>query len=532
MKTTLIIIVPGMLLFPVLVFGQGIIVQPGAYVTIQNTAGIKTSGTVNLTIQSTAMGTGSVIDYNSSGGITIDGTTKAERYINNDNNWHFVSTPVTSADIWPEFAPTPDGALNFSTTGLNWDFYYWNPNCLTTTGNYPWVNLRKSNGDYNDGGVEASGNGAGFGTHTLVDPPEFDIGRGYLVAYAPEYSGTTHDFTGTLNYGNRSIPVTNNSNPWNLVGNPYPSAVDWKAAGWNRTTLETNGGGGYDYWIFVGASGNYGVFSSSGTTGTLGTTRDIAPMQAFFVQAASTGNLSMTNTVQVHSTQSWLKEVREENNLLRLRLTTAANSFYDEMIVEVDPAFDNGGSQKFWSSYSEAPEIFSTKAGKHYSIDRLQVVNENSVVSLGIKAGADASYELTFDGVNDFSISGSIVLEDLKTGTVQQLKNNPVYTFFAVPGDPTERFHLRFGGPYGIKDPVTVSYWSIYSAGNAVCIRNNTELTPKGDVYIFNLLGQKIIQKKLTESSINKIDLNVPSGYYLVTLVTDTQIISEKVIIH
>ena len=239
-----------------LLHAQGIYIQPGASLTVQSGAAIVTTGTAGLTLRSTSAGTGSLIDYNASGGITVAGTTSAERYIGNDNGWHFLSTPLSGADIWPDFAPAPTGTpLNFGASGWKWDLYYWNPNCLTSTGYLPWVNLRKANGDYNDAAVEAAGNDAGFGTLPGDNKAEFQAGRGYLAAYAPEYSGTTHTFTGSLNFGSKSVAVSLPSNPWNLVGNPYPSAVDWQApSGWSRSGLITSGSG-YDMWIFNPATG-------------------------------------------------------------------------------------------------------------------------------------------------------------------------------------------------------------------------------------------------------------------------------------
>jgi hypothetical protein len=37
---------------------------------------------------------------------------------------------------------------------------------------------------------------------------------------------------------------------FNLIGNPYPSSIDWKSGtGWLRTDLVVSGGG-YDMWIW------------------------------------------------------------------------------------------------------------------------------------------------------------------------------------------------------------------------------------------------------------------------------------------
>ena len=321
------------------------------------------------------------------------------------------------------------------------------------------------------------------------------------------------------------------ANSFNLAGNPYPSAIDWKASGWNRGVLVPSGGG-FDYWIFNDNSGNYGVFNSnSDGVGTNGTTRYIAPMQGFFVEAVASGTLSMTSTVQVHATQNWLKENTDVDNLLRLKLTTSANGFSDEMIVVVNSDYSNGGSQKFWSMYTEAPELYAIKDGSTYSIDRMPSVDENSTVAIGIKAGVAASYTLDVTGVTNFFIAKSIILEDLKTGTTRDLKNNPSFTFSANPGDDVERFHLHFGGPFGINHQGNQFEFTIFSVNNSVYVSTDSRKSLDGIIYIYNIIGQKIIQKKIVDN-ISRIDLSAPAGCYIVTIVSNNQTYSKKLFIH
>jgi hypothetical protein len=532
MKTKSFLLIVSLLFIYLQFFGQGILMQPNSYLTVKSNAYVNATGTAGLTIKSTSAGTGSIIDE--TGGISINGTTKVERYITNDLNWHFLSSPVTNAAVWPEFSPTPTGSptLTFGASPWYWNFYYWNPNCLIALNSLPWVNLRRENGEFNTQPVEGEGNEAGFGT--VNNPAQFEVGRGYLVSYGPTYTGsTTHNFTGTLNSGNKSVSVTLPKNPWNLVGNPYPSSIDWQAAsGWTRSCLLPSGSG-YDMWIFNASSANYGVINSTtGSSGTNSVTRNIAPMQGFFVNVVSSATtLGMTSSVQLHSTQTWLKEGHEADNLLRLKLTTSANTFSDEMIVAVNENYENGGSPKFWSSEPEAPELFSIKNGTNYSIDRIPAVTDNSMVAIGIKAGVNASYTLQVSGVDNFLVAKKMLLEDLKSGTTQDLKMNPSYTFSANPEDNQERFHLHFGNAYGIGDQNTHNVLTIYSSGNSVYVRLVSSSNPEGDVHICNLLGQKILQQKTTGET-TKIGLNAPAGCYIVTVVSKNQTLSKKVFIH
>ena len=507
--------------------GKKLILAPGKHLTVSGTL-TNSAGTIGLIIHSDATGTASLITNSS-----VSGT--VERFISNNYKWHFLASPVAAQPIWPEFAPAPSGnPLSFGPSPWNWDFYYWNPNANTASQLY-WVSLRQDNtGTYNSQPVDLTGSGAGYGNAI----PNFTVGRGYLASYNAGWnpatgSPQTHQFSGTLNSGTITKEIINGENTFNLVGNPYPSAIDWKApSGWVRNNLATSNGG-YDYWIFNDNIGNYGVYNSSsaGDAGTNGTTRNIASMQGFFVQANSSGTLSTSSAVQVHATQTWLKDVLDINNSLRIKLSTSANSFSDEMILEVNPANENGGSLKFMSMYANAPELYSIKGGQNYSIDRLPAVDENSIVAIGIKAGVNANYTFDVTGVDNFFFAKSILLEDLKTAATQELKNNPSYTFSAAPGDNPERFHLHFAGPFGINNPQNQSPFNIFSSDGSVIIKNLSGKSLAGDISVSNILGQTLIRKKLTDDNVIKIDLNAPAGCYIVTIVTNNQSFSKKVFI-
>ena len=470
---------------------------------------------------------GSLIAYGS-----VSGSVTDERYISNNFSWHFLSSPVSDQAIWPVFSPTPTGdPLTFGTGTWSWDLYYWNPNANMTT-ELPWVNLRQdNNGVYNNWPVDNTGSNAGFGAAT----PVFSTGRGYLVSYNTGWNPSTgspevHSFTGTLNTGTINRTLTKGANAWNLAGNPYSSSIDWMASsGWTRTDLVTSGSG-YDYWIFNGTSGTYGVFNSGTGSGTESTTRYIAPMQGFFVEAASSGSLGMNSAVQTHSSQSWLKQENEADNLLRLKLTTDANSWSNEMILAADPSYDNGGSRKFWSIYPEAPEICSGKNGKNYSIDRRPSISDSTLVNIRIKAGVTGTYFLTATGLETFFAARSVTLEDLKTGAFQKLNDNPVYTFTAGPDDEPGRLRLHFGRPYGTTEPGKTGPVSFYAFENAIYIRSNTASELKGEVLIYNMLGQLVKNEKVSGEQC-RIKMNSPTGYYIVSLVIESRVYRIKILI-
>lgn len=475
----------------------------------------------NITVESGA----SLLD---NGFLSVNGSATVKREIASDFKWHFLSAPVTAQPIWPEFAPTPGGdPLSFGADTVSWDFYYWNPNANASSELY-WVNLCLKKGFYNSAAVDLTGSNAGFGTLT---PPVFTPGRGYLVSYTSPWN-TMRSFTGSLNTGPVAPAVTYNPvNVYNLLGNPYPSSIDWKAEfGWDRSDLHLNGTG-YDYWVFNDGVGTYGVFNSAGSSGTNGVTRYIAPEQAFFVKVTSTGSLGMNDNIRVHSSQSWLKNSEAESNLVKLRITTNANSYSDEMILEFNPAFIDGGSSKFFSMNAEAPEIYAPLNGSNYSIIRQKKLAENQTFPVCVKTEEDAGYTITAVDVDEFSLASGIFLEDRKTGAMQDLKINPSYSFAAKKGEDRNRFLLHFGGPTGAGDENAMPGYNIYASENVVSINNLSGRDPEGKVRIFSILGQKITDKVITENH-TRITLDVPTGWYLITMVTNKETIVRKVFIH
>jgi len=473
--------------------------------------------------------------------LIINGTATVEREIANDFKWHNLSSPVADQAIWPQFAPTPDvispqGWAKTSTTApyWNWDFYYFNSKANISTNLY-WVNLRNNDGSYNSAGIDQAGSFAGFGSTT---PPQFTVGRGYLVAYNTGWTTgsptpTKHSFAGKLNSGEVNKSIIKDANAYNLVGNPYASSIDWKATtGWSRSSLRNNSG--YDYWVWNENYGNYGVFNSSGTTGSSDATRYIAPTQGFFVEAASSGNLIMDNSIRVHSTQPWLKNADTEINVLRLKLTTDANTYRDEMIVDFNTSYTGGGSAKFWSLYAEAPELYSVKDGYNYSIDRYRDMTDNLTVNINAKCGVESTYTITATNIAEFSYSDKVVLEDLKTGTLTDLKQVNSYSFAGGPSDAQNRFKLIFKGPTGIDEPVVEAKQQvyIYSYGSEIFVDANQLDIGSCDVYIYNALGQLLQKANYTPAtSSQKVAVLEAAGVYIVKVVSRTGNTTAKIII-
>jgi len=224
------------------------------------------------------------------------------------------------------------------------------------------------------------------------------VGRGYL--YAVQASNPTKEFAGSLNNGSISYALTTASSDvlkkgFSLVGNPYPSSIDWQASsGWTRSNL-VNSGSGYDIWIYNVAANNYGVCNSASGNGTNGVSRYIAPMQGFFVKAATAGNLIIDNSTRVHTgAGGWLKNTEKEATSISIIVKSATDNSFDESRLQFGYTSNENGAVKLFSPVSTAPSLFIPYGNEFYSIKYLTDTADNPSVPLMFKAGQQGNYTL------------------------------------------------------------------------------------------------------------------------------------------
>ena len=124
-----------------------------------------------------------------------------------------------------------------------------------------------------------------------------------------------------------------------------------------------------------------------------------------------------------------------------------------------------------------------------------------------------------------------MLLEDLMTNTTQNLVQTPVYAFSATTTDNANRFLLHLNGSMGTCDKPGSRPFTVFASGNSLFVADNTGKN-RGDVYVYNMMGQLIASTGLFGNSTCKLNLNVPVGYYLVKVITGEQASSSKVFVN
>jgi len=365
------------------------------------------------------------------------------------------------------------------------------------------------------------------------------IGKGYSTMYSYQNGAPTSktlEFTGGLNDGSYSVPLSFTSGQgegWNLVGNPYPSAIDWDAVSGLTKPAEMNNsiyfwdnslnGGIGNFTYYLGAEGsNQGVGVSGGS-------RYIAAMQGFFVKTSASATLVMDNGIRIHNNTPFYKD-GNTNSLIRLQVVSG--NYSDETVVRFDANATSEADNAYdcWKLFaSNVPQLSTvTTDNVNMAINTFPKVESNLIVPLQLNAGITGNF--TIQATEMLNFNGSpVMLEDKILNITQDLTQNPIYSFTASIGDNPDRFNLHFKSVNGINDP-SESKVTIYSWDKTVYI-NPGKVNLHGQVVVYDILGKPVATKQLEGSSLYCLQLNITPGCYIVKVITGNNVYSQKVVI-
>ncbi len=411
-------------------------INPGNSLTL--TGAFINNGTLTIETPTAEGGaTGSFIDNG-----TISGTGQfiAKRFIN-ANQWHEVSSPINNASSAIFTRSHPYGNYNAN-------LYFYNET-LDLDGN-PGTNPTGA-GAFDSQklstGWAFAQNGVGGADVTLIN------NKGYMF-----YTNVNQviTFTGIPNTGNfdaTNLTYTNNDprtgvspnlyDGWHLLGNPYPSSINWNLIKDDQTV---NIEDGVYIWDATGYSGY-----KDGLQVMLGNlTNIIPPMQAFFVHAnANLASVQIRNEHRTHGAPEYLKSSVYKPNYLKIK--TSANGWNDYFIThfEADATTEYDGAYDMVRMFSTDPTIPQLYSQSLILKDPL-VLNclptellNNFADTLGLAIGNAGKCSFTVDEIHDFA-NINVVLEDRNLNTFTNLKNIPEYHFEFEGGNIKNRFVIHY----------------------------------------------------------------------------------------
>ncbi len=347
---------------------------------------------------------------------------------------------------------------------------------------------------------------AGIQDWDLVgDDPNFDlqVDEGYMIWYTG--ASTTYNFTGHLNTGAFPAAMGSGASVWNavesrfdggynLVPNPYPSALDWDIEGGFVGTNLFN-----TIYIYDRVSGNYGSYVRGDLgVGTNNVSNIIPAGQSFFVQATEDGapTLSLNNLARTLSNNNIVK--KNQVAVDKLRLSVQSGDYSDELLIGFDNAASNAfdpsmDAQKLRGS-AEAPQIYSLSAeGVQLSINKMPYQNETVIVPVGFELAAEtAEAVFNFSNLDSFGNWITVFFEDLLTGEMIDIREQPVYNFTHNEGDAILRFRLHFMGVTSVDDMAAANH-HIWSHDDRIYITMPESFGNMVRIELFDLLGNRVM---------------------------------------
>ena len=373
-----------------------------------------------------------------------------------------------------------------------------------------------------------------------------NAGTGYRVGTT---NGSTLTFTGNVRTNNiLDVPLSNAAagSAWNLIGNPYPSYVDFDTF-FNTNKTEFDSASAYQaiYGYDGSASNGWTVWNlATIADGTI--TELIAPGQAFFVKSKSTGGLVDFNT-SMRRTGSSDDFIVGRNSttanvaLSKLNLNSASNHtsthiyFIENTTRGLDVGYDAGSYMGSASEFSIFSNLVEGNIGLDLAIQSLPYNDFNDViVPLGIKALANEALTISIDDVSTLPSGINVYLEDTLENTFTLLNGNNYVFTSTTELNGTGRFYIRYSSEsLSIRDNDELNYLQIYASTNPKELIVVGQLIGKTEANVYDIQGRLVMNKNLDyQSSTNHIDVSLLStGIYIVKIMSDNQVKTQKVVI-
>ncbi|MBR9756639.1 MAG: T9SS sorting signal type C domain-containing protein [Algicola sp.] len=386
---------------------------------------------------------------------------------------------------------------------------------------------------------------------------------GYDVAGDPGYQGNSS--LGTLAY--------NDDDNWNLIGNPYPSAISadafaayntnisgtvylWQHAALPNQTTDPF----YEDYTYNYDSSNYVEYNSSGSVPPGIDDLHIASGQGFFVtvnhSAPLSSSVTFTNSMRQYSSaynNNTFFRVSDAN-AIRATATESTNmsqpierhrvwlnlSNSNNMANTLLIGYIEGATNEFDRLY-DGIEVKSTDLS-FYSINndfkcsiqgRALPFNTDDAIPLGMYLPQNDTYSIainTLDGLFTDSAQ-NIYLEDTYLNIVHNLKESP-YNFTADLGALNDRFILRYNafGALHTNDVMAVENVTIIAPNNQF-IKVNSGTQPIKTVTVYDLLGRPLISKDQISSHSITINHSFSDGTYIVIAVLESGLKKTKKVV-
>lgn len=355
---------------------------------------------------------------------------------------------------------------------------------------------------------------------------------------------------------------------WNLIGNPFPSAINAMTFLDANTNIEgfvniwthqtdpnSLGDPFYQNFGYNYTPNDYISHNGTGTvSGPGGFNGNIASGQGFFVimsdGAASSSTVTFSNAMRSdvanqlnynnnqfyrNSNLTVPSTDTNEKNRIWLDIVSANGSAYRTLIGYVSNATNE--KDRLYDAitqYSNQLKIYSylnTTDEQEFSIQgRSLPFDVNDTVKIGVSVPTNGIYSIAIAAVDGlFNNNQEIYIQDNLSNTVNNITNTP-YTFSSDAGNFTDRFVLRYTDSTLSDDEFQAINSSVVVVGqnNQVLVKSFSETITSVEIY--DVLGRLIATKeeKSSEIVINNLTIN-NQALIVKTKLENGQVIAKKI---
>lgn len=440
-----------------------------------------------LTIQSDATNSGSLII-----GGTYTGSATAvtyQRYFA-DINWHMLGSPFTGQTI--------DATFLSSNNISDMKDYIESENPLAWSTNY---------------------------TNTAPDV-DFSLGKGYATKLS---SAGLVSLSGTINNATVNVTLTHTGFGWNLLSNPFTSAIAANNDGGADNLIANNTAALDDSYeaVYIWDGSTYVIINhaSPATPSATLVQNYLQTGQGFFVKSAdpAAGTFTITPAMQSHQTAIAFKSTEESSWAsisLNAEISNAKSStsilYRNDMNRSLDIGYDAGilksGSLVLYSR-------LINDNGIDFGVQCLPEDYDNLIVPIGLDAIAGEIVTFTAKSLN-IPEDYAVVLEDRAMNTFIDLSDEGEYVVqLDNASEGTGRFFVRTSmkSALGIGD-IEKEAFQVFTRVNDHQLVIRGEVKQNTSARIYSITGQLMTEAVLEQSVENRIPFDGTTGIYLVRI--------------
>ncbi len=447
-----------------------------------------------LVIESDADNSGSLIV---TGGFT-GGEIQYKRYLPEAAYWHLISAPTTNQELLDFYNDNTDSEADIldKEDGSNQKYALAPYNNSTASWDY-----------YNSSTIGSAG--------------ELVSAKGYQVKTT---AGGLLSFTGGMNVSDVNIQLTSYSGEgqkWNLVGNPYPSAISMDSVMTINEDIFTDLS--MALYVWDGQSGVYEAvnYATNGLDDYL-----VAPGQGFFVYTYSNlKDFKFTRNMQVTSSEVEFKSASLEPIQLTLKAKNTSGNQGSARVMFMNNAtkgIDKGYDAKNSSLNNAAVEVFTqlvadASNAEELSIQCLPEDGYNYSIPVGISSSQSGNITFSLDAA---SLPGSleVYLEDNVAGASTLLSNDESYTVY-IPSGKTDygRFYLKTSsvatGVTNVNSDFSIT--PIVSEGKLAI---NGSISTNTSIEVLHVSGRRVFMENIEADETSVAMPDMAGGVYVVII--------------